>query len=256
MNKKTYFYPFLLVLGIVIIISFVYVRNFTDQQSDGIVSPTSTTTDIETGTKEIREPVNVFEGEQNNYSDPQFAYPIVNESLGTRYGFTLLPELGGTGGDVWSLHEIQTDPPPWKITYESDQFGAVARALTSFSPDNRYLAFRTRWNLGLAKYDFRLAVFDLQNGETIIIQPPEGQPGGFIYPYIESYEWEGNNKMNITVYSVESEYISEENKHNYYRVTPKKLWQYDLETREYTFLREIISGIQEGDMVITFLKEK
>lgn len=233
MNKKTYFYPFLLVLGIVIIISFVYVRNFADQQSDGVVSPAPTTTDVETGTKEIRESVNVFEDEQNRYSNPPLADQIVNKPLGTRYNFTRLPELGGTGGEVWYLSE-HIDGPPWSTLKKFDQFGAVARALTSFSPDNRYLAFRTRWNYGIGEYDFRLMVFDLVSGETITVRPPPSMRDILQNEqslYLENYEWQ-DNAIQMIWYPLTPEKVDDNIQ--LFRTVPKQLWQYDLEDKAYT----------------------
>ena len=91
--------------------------------------------------------MNVFEGERSRYSVPALATPIENIDLNTIYGFIKNPELGGTGGEVWTLAEIQ-GTPPYKQIKQFDQFGAAAIVLISFSPDNHYLAFRTRWGIG------------------------------------------------------------------------------------------------------------
>lgn len=237
MNKKLSFYLILLALSIVIVLLFVYTRYSVDQQSERVVSPTSTSPS--TTVNEIREPVDVFEGEQNNYSDPQFADRIFNETLGTLYGFTRYPDLGGTGGDIWSLHGIQKEPPPWKITYQSDQFGAAARALASFSPDNRYLAFRTRWNYGIADYDFRFMVFDLVSGQTITVGAPSPMKDVLQNEqslYLESYEWR-DNTIQMIWYPLTPEKVGDDIQ--LFRTTPKQLWRYDLQTQEYTFVKAL-----------------
>lgn len=229
MYKKLIFVTLLLVVPLTL---FLYFQYYSVQKDD--ISPSEITT-----AGEIRESVNVFEGEQNRYSSPPLANPIVNESLGTRYGFTRLPELGGTGGEVWSLYGIQIDPPPRKITYESDQFGAAARALTSFSLDNRYLAFRTRWNYGIGEYDFRFMVFDLVDGQTITVRPPLSMRDILQKDqslYLENYEWQGS-AIQMIWYPLTPEKVGDDIL--LFRTTSKQLWQYDLETREYTFLREV-----------------
>ena len=94
--------------------------------------------------------------------------------------------------------------------------------------------------------------FDLQGGETIRVLPPEGQsksyPKGcnpicYTFPYIESYEWTGSSTIEMVSYIAEVEsYDEKKGGHTYYRISPKQLWQYDLESREYTFLRELEEG--------------
>jgi len=188
--------------------------------------------------KTIRVPVDIFEGERHGYA---IATPLENKSLGTGYVFTEHPELSGAGtNDAWTVSEIKDLPPPSKVTKKSDVFGAVATALISFSPDNHYLAFRTRNVLGAGAYAFTLIAFDLQNGETIHINaPPELMSyKDAKFPYIESYEWNGA-KLDIVMYTVEMVYIPKPETIEYFRIEPKQLWQYDLSTKQYTFLKNI-----------------
>ncbi|MFH1198399.1 MAG: hypothetical protein V1720_22040 [bacterium] len=94
--------------------------------------------------------------------------------------------------------------------------------------------------MGAGTDAFTLIVFDLQSGETIHINAPSELMSykDAKFPYIESYEWEGE-KLNMVMYTVKMVYIPKPETIEYYRIEPKQLWQYDLSTKVYTFLKNI-----------------
>lgn len=235
--KKAFLFALLIICG-VLIYSFVLSRVYMTFIAPPIKPITPPTVEI----KPIHVPVNIFEGEKHGYA---IATPLENKSLGTGYVFTEHPELSGAGpNDAWTVSEIKDIPPPSKVTKKSDVFGAVAIAHISFSPDNRYLAFRTRTVLGAGAYAFTLIVFDLQSGETIHVNAPpklssyKGGLGWETFPYIESYEWNGS-KLNMVMYTIKFVYDFDTKIDEYLRIEPKQFWQYDLSTNQYTFLKNI-----------------
>ena len=180
----------------------------------------------------LKIPVNMFAGEMSNWSDPPLR-TIVNEKTKKWYSFKEIPELAGaTGNYVWKLQE--SDPESQASRYLIEEVGFAGVALLSFSPDNKYFAFRTRWRLGASDFVFDVYVVNLETGEHIVIPPPR-QPEGVLpisLAYMETYEW-AVNALNIVFYIVKR--IDE----GYLRTANKELWHYDLESGEYTFLREI-----------------
>lgn len=236
--KKLITFAFLLIIGG--LIAFVAIQ-YTHRPSSSpkiTLSPTVSSTPSQ---KPIHAPVNIFEGERHEDGHPPLATQIVNESLNTVFSFTMHPELSNGGvNDAWTLAE-HINGPPWTTLKDfKDPFGAVAIARISFSPDNRYLAFRTRTVLGFGVYAFTLIVFDLQSGKTIHVNAPLELSSykGATVPYIESYEWNGT-KLNMVIYTVEMVYIQKPETLEYYRIDPKQLWQYDLVSKQYTFLKNL-----------------
>ena len=162
------------------------------------------------------------------------AAPLKNDITGDEFGFAEHPEISQQGRNgAWTVSKMIHNP---QSLITSDVFGAQAIALISFSPDNHYLAFRTRSAIGSVAMEFDLVVFDIQSGKTIQIYAPEKLATyiGNTEPYIESYEWTGS-KLNMVMYTIE--YQLNSNVVEHFRVNPKQLWQYDLTSQAYTFVK-------------------
>lgn len=243
--KKSILFTTLLIVGAVAIPLAI---DYTYRSFNPIITPIPTPVK-----KPIRVPINIFEGERSENSNPPIGDLIINKSLNTVFGFTMHPELSQQGrNEAWTVSE-HINGPPWTTLKDfKDPFGAVAIALISFSPDNHYLAFRTRAVLGAAVYSFVLVVFDIQDGKTINISAPDGLlsfKGGLdeterfgweTFPYIESYEW-NDSKLNMVMYTIKyvNYFDKKTNALEYYRIEPKQLWQYDLILKQYTFLKNL-----------------
>ena len=176
---------------------------------------------------------NIGAGEMSVWSDPPLR-TIVNEKTKKWYSFKEIPELAGaTGNYVWKLQE--SDPESQTSRYLIEEVGFAGVGLLSFSPDNKYFAFRTRWLLGAGEFVFNIHVVNLETGDAIIVHPPrqpEEEVTTISLAYMETYEW-AVNALNIVFYTVK---LTDE---GYLRTANKQLWRYDLESGEYTFLREI-----------------
>ncbi len=60
------------------------------------------------------------------------------------------------------------------------------------------------------------------------------EPGQQITPVIESYEWSNDNSLKVIFY-----FVGYFNDSKYYRISPKEIWRYDLNTKQYTFLQTL-----------------
>ncbi len=197
-------------------------------------------------TKPIHTLVNIFEGERSMYTNPPLSERIMNKDLKTVYVFEHHPDLdGATGNLVWSLGELLDtgmSKPQYKLLREFDTFGAAAIGLISFSSDNHYLAFRTRANMGSALYGFILETFDLKDGKMIGIEPPDRLMPNWNrqeFGFLESYEFKDFGVIDMIWYTVKMEYDFKTHAPSYYRVSKRELWQYDLSTKQYTFLKNL-----------------
>lgn len=189
----------------------------------------------------IHVPVDIFAGERNDSTNPPLADPIVNKVLKTRFSFNATEQnlTDGTPNEKWILVE-GIDGRPWTDLKTFDVFDASAIARISFSPDNRYLAFRTRSEFGAENYFFGLIVFDLQSGKTTEIDfpPPLKKFESGRFPYMDSYSWDGS-KIDIIMYVVTSVNNEQTKDFDRFRTESKQLWQYDLVSQQYTFIQTL-----------------
>jgi hypothetical protein len=117
--------------------------------------------------------------------------------------------------------------------------------LFSSSPDNKYFAFRSRVVSGCASacHNFYMYIADLVGKRLTHVSPPRreqeysGQkesPTEIVMPFIESYTWNTDDSLNVTVALVTTEDGS-----SYFRISPKEIWRYDLATKQYALVETL-----------------
>jgi hypothetical protein len=111
--------------------------------------------------------------------------------------------------------------------------------LEGTSPDSTYYAYRSLSHASAGSSFIGIQVFNLHTGEYTSIDIPPGEKdsnyidsrsGSWyeVLPYIESYAWENNHSINFVFYYVA--WGAEE------RVSPREIWNYDLNTTQYTLI--------------------
>lgn len=110
-----------------------------------------------------------------------------------------------------------------------------------FSPDGQYFTFRTEQTFGCCDESFTIHVIGLGNATTsdIAITSPrkesDWKQDGVDYPtvpstYIEPYQWNGNTLQIIFYYIAGSG-------NQFERISREELWNYALESKQYTFVQ-------------------
>lgn len=112
----------------------------------------------------------------------------------------------------------------------------------SFSPDNKYFGFIATGICGANCSTFDVYVLNLLNNKLFFVNPPKDERnfeekshlGYVVNPYIESYSWSGDT-VKVTFFFVG---IDGQNNKSY-RISPKEVWSYDLNTGQYIFLETL-----------------
>lgn len=135
------------------------------------------------------------------------------------------------------------------IYLNGKDIGQIAGSLMvpfGFSPDNHYFVFRTEQSGGCCDERFTIHVVGLSNAtssDISIVSPrQEGdwKQDGVNYPtvpstYIEPYKWNGGTLQVIFYYIAGSG-------SQFDRISPKELWNYDLRSKQYTFVQTLPEG--------------
>ncbi len=220
-------------MGVAVILSaMVFYLSSLKSQPLPLLSPTPRPTSSVPSSTVIHALVDIF-GNETNFT--RLTSPFVNTSTKVAISFKKVDT--GTRNLAADIYVDQV-----KVNGKYDEVGGQGESLFSFSPDNKYFAFRTRWQSGCCASDFGIYVIDLTAKKIIEINPPQreqdysGQkesPTQSIFPLIESYGWD-NGALKITFYFVG--FSSDE---KYYRISPKEIWRYDLTTKQYTLLETL-----------------
>ncbi len=124
------------------------------------------------------------------------------------------------------------------------EVGGESISMPSFSPNNKYFAFRSQQHLGASESDFAIYVINLKDATEAIIRSPreeyagdQSRLGHLVMPYIESYAWDGDNAVDITFYFVAT---GSDEGGKYYRISPEEIWRYDFINKSY-ILAETVS---------------
>jgi hypothetical protein len=110
------------------------------------------------------------------------------------------------------------------------------QSMSSFSPDNNYFAVLDTYDDGCAGncFGFSIPVINLAS-DTIVTLEPQPAPHD---EYIESYTWDGNDAIDVTSYEITYSGGSLITNPDYYRVSPKQVWRYDLTTGSSTLISQ------------------
>ncbi len=118
------------------------------------------------------------------------------------------------------------------------EFVAEDISMPIFSPDNRYVIFKTMGSCGAAcRYLYTYAV-DLASSSISAIPTPrseeeykgEKSETEDVVPYIESYVWKDENILRVISYFV----VDGDT-----RTSPKEIWDFNIATGKYTFVQTI-----------------
>jgi hypothetical protein len=145
----------------------------------------------------------------------------------------------------------QSRNPVYKLLVDQEEAGeTMAQDILqpTFSPDESYFAFRTMSVCGATCLDFNVIAVDVSDNTLTTIRSPRkekdyaGERSGLGYtinPFIDSYTWESDHVLNLIFYFVGTTYHEEDRSETYERVSPKEVWQYDLTTNEYAFVKTL-----------------
>ena len=179
---------------------------------------TGTSTETATTTYEAVNSADIFgDGIRLNRLTSSF----VNTSTGAEISFR--QNKGGAGSNLsFDVYVNQK-----KIT---GTIGAQTVSLFSFSPDNRYFALRTQNHSGAFSYGFGISVIDLVNGKVIPVQNFKHSKCCSMnaWQYIESYKWVDEHALEVTKFVVDSVYEKQDNKIDYYRISEREIFSYDM----------------------------
>jgi hypothetical protein len=154
--------------------------------------------------------------------------------------------------DSISFQEIIAEPnlqgknPTWKALVNDKFIGEVSGlsfSQFSFSPDNKYFAFKAILVGGCAGrcHTFIIYVINLEKKEIIEISSPrksneysgpEKEDGFPISGFIESYNWNGDS-LEVISYFIAFIKNEETKQGDYIRLSPKETWQFDLLSKKY-----------------------
>lgn len=210
-----------IILGLIIIIVIVAVAIYLYPRANTI--PTVTSVPAQTSTA------------PNPSSTPPIHVPINTVNFGNNVRF---PITNTTTQEVISIQDtgVAAQNPSSYIYANLKKVGEISgySSMASFSPDNSHFAVLQTTDEGCAGdcFGFSISVVDLINGTMITLEP---QP----YPhdeYIESYVWDSNNAMDVTSYEIAYSGGSRTTNPDYYRVSPKDVWRYDLTTGSSTLI--------------------
>lgn len=180
-------------------------------------------------------PVDLMIGERVNTS-----IPFINPSTQTSISFNSLTDEAHRG-NVGPAYEVLVNQKNVGETW-----GYLLEP--SFSPDDKYFGFKTHGNRGGGAFAEQVYVVDIAKSSLISVPRPTNEPRGKIYGsakaaadlsgQIESYTWHGD-AIDLVFYFVVLEYIEAKHEADYYRVTPKEIWRFDLTTQKYTLLETL-----------------
>jgi flagellar basal body-associated protein FliL len=128
------------------------------------------------------------------------------------------------------------------------EFGGQSILSPSFSNDDKYFTFRVISACGATCYDTNIIVINIANAKLSTINTPqkekdyEGEKshiGYEINPIIESFVWGVGNKLNINFFFLALSYGETSKTVDYYRVSSKEVWSYDLTNSSYTLVQTI-----------------
>lgn len=163
-------------------------------------------------------------------SDP--TYKIFNDDKGIIFS--------NSGHEIKFLGLIEeARNPGTKIYLDGSLIGetdGVGLSGSSFSSNGKYFIYRTIGYTGAQhEIDSDYYVIDVQNKKIIYISNPKISLEKFsqfeVDPYIEMYDWISDKEIKITFFFIDSDNFFGRT----YRVSPKEIWQYDIETGEYRF---------------------
>lgn len=124
-------------------------------------------------------------------------------------------------------------------------FGGKYVSGGSFSPDNKYFAFRTTTVCGANCNSYNLYLVDLDSAKISQVKNPRtnkefiGDASQYVFheaePFIESYSWDASHTLNYIFYFIGVEPSTGAT----YRISQKEEWRYDGQTNKSIFVRTI-----------------
>lgn len=106
------------------------------------------------------------------------------------------------------------------------------------SPTGRYASFGNIWACGGYCTEYYIYVIDFKTGNFWSISPPISRESHESNLYIESHLWlTGTDVIELTAFMTDM--VSGERM----RVSHKQVWRYDLDTRSFTFERELPESV-------------
>jgi len=115
------------------------------------------------------------------------------------------------------------------------------------SSDEHYVAFRTLQISGAYHQESVVNIIDIPHARTFAVQPPHTVGDYNVNPNqykdlltFYSYAWNANDTLNVTFYYVGlAARENDSEPEQYYRISHKELWQYDVAAKKYTFLQTL-----------------
>lgn len=142
--------------------------------------------------------------------------------------------------------EIHRTRNPGFAVYINDkkigEVGGQGLAKIGFSPDGKYFVVRGRSNNGCAGMcqSLSLNIIDVINNK--ISWTPWPRKDSYVtskvkildlLPFSEFFSWEGEHSLRFTFYFVALYGL------DYYRITAKEVWEYDIETKMYNLIKTL-----------------
>jgi hypothetical protein len=208
-----------IILGLVVLVVVIFIAIYFYPKSE----PIQTTTQNSTSTASEASSTNVIHDLINvaGFTDRP-SFPIVNTT--TKDAISI--QDSGLGGQN----------PDYYIYVNQKKVGEIGgyQSMPSFSPDNNHFAILDAYDEGCAGncFGFNIPVINLLN-DTMITLEPQPAPHD---EYIESYSWDGDNAIDVTSYEITYSGGSLTTNPDYYRVSPKEVWRYDLTTGSSTLI--------------------
>jgi len=162
---------------------------------------------------------------------------ISNVGLG-RGSDTKFPITNTATGDIISTRDsgVAAQNPSSYIFVNQKQVGEIwgYSSSASFSPDNKYFAVLETMDEGCAGncFSFNVPIINLTNNTMLTIQPQPAPHDEFI----ESYTWDGDNAIDVTSYYISYSGGSLTTNPDYYRISPKQVWRYNVTTGSSTLI--------------------
>jgi hypothetical protein len=214
--KKTWI--IVIVVSIVVLVAVLYIFSILNQHPTQTVTQNTTSSQAlstPSSSATINVPVNLSFGESDVLN-----HPIINTSTGATISF-----ISNTNN--------QTVNEGWIVSLDDKKLGPITGqtvALASFSPDNKYLAFRVSYNIVQQNIGYNLVIINLTSGAIVGIGT---QPQG---AFIESYTWNSDDTLSVVSYPVSFSIMGSQVE--YYRTAPKQTWQYDPTTGSSSLISE------------------
>ena len=105
----------------------------------------------------------------------------------------------------------------------------------TFSPDGRYFGFIETSICGGTCQSYDIYVVDLSAGTLSLMDSPLPSMTDND-PFLESFTWNSKNAFTVVAYLTK---FDETSPSEFTRISPKQLWQYDLSTGKYTFVKDL-----------------